>query len=504
MDDAAGHSNQLGAEIDALVANGLSEEEAELIAEHRRSRLTVDQPVAVEPVLVEVPAVGVSVSPIGDVPLVVTEPGEFELDLADPMVPDDEVDYRAGTASVPFGGHSRWLALAVAVGLALISGLLVRLIIIRLTEGGPYVSEETLIADFFLATLPFVIGYFAWLKRAPGKVMIWLAASVAVLALAVNLYPLIPGYRSGVNQMTGEAISQTGILSAMHLPVVLWLLAGLAYTAIQYHSKPARHSAARSEARMIAESPSGAGNSTAALDFIRFTGEWVVFLILTWLVGGTIIGLVLAALNIAGVEFWRWGMGFSILIAMLIPLWLFLSIWLTELTRNLVSKMLSVLTWVFTPIMLAALVLVFTIFLSSGTIIRADRDLLMLLDGVLIVVLALVLYSIAARNPNRPPGVFDWLQLIMIGVAVVMNIFALIWMVVRLADFGWTANRAAALGLNLILVVNLAYIGWLLFQYLRGSTIYPKMLQWQSKYLPVFAIWAAVVVLIFPLLFSIS
>ena len=431
-----------------LIAAGLSEDEARLIVEHRLTQVRAE-PVA--------------------------------LSGSEPDAPGGLAFY---PEPVPFGRRSRWLGLAVALGLAIVSGLLVRSIIVKLTEGGPNLNEEAMLANFFLATMPFLAGYLAWLRRIPLRTALLLAGAGVVLALAVNLYPLLPGYFTGVDQMTYENTSQTGILTLFHLPIVLWLLTGFVFS--------------------------------TRLEFIRFTGEWGIFLILTWLAGGVIVGIIIASLNIAGVEIWRMGMGFSFLIAMLVPLWLFLSIWLAELTRNMVAKVLSVLTWVFTPIMLLALLIIFGVFLSSGTLFQVQRDLLILLDGVLILVLALVLYSVAARDPAESPKVFDWLQFTMIALAVVMNFIALIWMFVRLAEFGPTPNRIAALGLNLILMINLVWTAWLLFKFLKRNraqaldaatyaqhdeNAFSKVIEWQTNYLPAYLIWAAYVVLVFPLIF---
>jgi hypothetical protein len=68
--------------------------------------------------------------------------------------------------------------------------------------------------------------------------------------------------------------------------------------------------------------------------------------------------------------------------------------------------------------------------------------------------------------------------------------------------YGTTPNRASALGLNVILLVNLAYSGWLLLRFLRRRTPFATLEHWQTGYLPVYAAWAWIVVLVFPPLFS--
>ena len=67
----------------------------------------------------------------------------------------------------------------------------------------------------------------------------------------------------------------------------------------------------------------------------------------------------------------------------------------------------------------------------------------------------------------------------------------------RICEFGFTPNRVAALGENLILLVNLTWSAWL---YGRGS--FAVLEQWQIAYLPVYSVWATFVVVLFPLVFG--
>jgi hypothetical protein len=60
----------------------------------------------------------------------------------------------------------------------------------------------------------------------------------------------------------------------------------------------------------------------------------------------------------------------------------------------------------------------------------------------------------------------------------------------------------AALGENLILLANLAWTAWLYAQFLRGDRPFDELERWQTGYLPVYSVWAALVVIVFPLVFG--
>jgi hypothetical protein len=88
--------------------------------------------------------------------------------------------------------------------------------------------------------------------------------------------------------------------------------------------------------------------------------------------------------------------------------------------------------------------------------------------------------------------------------ALVLDLMVLASMLERIGDVGFTPNRTAALGLNLVLLVNLAGAAWLAARFLRGRSRFHRLERWQTTYLPVYALWAAAVVAVLPLLFGFS
>jgi hypothetical protein len=75
-------------------------------------------------------------------------------------------------------------------------------------------------------------------------------------------------------------------------------------------------------------------------------------------------------------------------------------------------------------------------------------------------------------------------------------------MLTRIAEFGFSPNKIAALGLNLLLLVHLTRAGWLAVRFLRGRLPFAAVERWQTRYLPVYGAWATAVVVAFPPLFG--
>ncbi len=176
--------------------------------------------------------------------------------------------------------------------------------------------------------------------------------------------------------------------------------------------------------------------------------------------------------------------------------------WLVEAKQGVIENMAPVLTRLFTP-MFAVLMLTFLgTMLWTGRGIDVSRDVLIAFDLLLVVVLGLLLYSVSARDPQSPADLFDVLQVILLLGALLADAAALWAMAARITEFGFTPNRVAALGENLILMVNLAWAATLYIRFLRGRQPFTSVERCLTNYLPVYGIWAAIVVVVFPPVFQ--
>jgi hypothetical protein len=91
---------------------------------------------------------------------------------------------------------------------------------------------------------------------------------------------------------------------------------------------------------------------------------------------------------------------------------------------------------------------------------------------------------------------------VLVVSALLADAVALWAVAARITEFGFTPNRTAALGENAILLVNLAWSAVLYLRFLRGRGSFAKLERWQTDYLPVYAAWAALVVVLFPPVFG--
>ena len=317
-------------------------------------------------------------------------------------------------------------------------------------------------AERSLFVLPFLAAYFARQRQLDARGWALSAAPFALAALLVNVYPY-------------GADSATEMLVALHLPVVLWFAVAYPYMGGTIRSHERR------------------------MDFVRFTGEWFIYYVLIALGGGVLMALTAAILEPTGVDVDRiaeWVLPSGAAGAVIV------AAWLVESKQRVVENMAPVLTMLFTPLFAVMLAGAAVVYAVTGLGDAFDRDLVSVFDALLLVVLALVLYGMSARDPSTSPEWMDGIQLVAVVSALVLDVMVLGTMVARIGDLGFSPNRTAALGLNLVLLVNLAGAAWLSARFLAGRSRLHRLERWQTSYLPVFALWAAAVVVVLPPLFA--
>jgi hypothetical protein len=314
-----------------------------------------------------------------------------------------------------------------------------------------------------LFVLPLLTLFFLWKRRAAAAAAFRLAVPFAIAAVVANVYRF-------------QAHSDTEALIVLHLPIALWLVVGAAYVGGRWLSAATR------------------------MDFVRFSGELAIYYVLIAFGGGVLTAITLMLFRAIGVNA-EW----------LAQLWLIpcgaagaviVASWLVEAKQSVIENMAPVLTRLFTPLFTLLLLVFLGTMAWTGRPIDVKREVLISFDLLLVLVVGLVLYAASAREPQAPPDFFDGLQLLLVVSALAVDGLALAAIAARISEFGFTPNRVAALGENLILLVNLARSAWLYARFLRERAPFAALERWQIEYLPIYSAWAAFVVVAFPPLFG--
>jgi hypothetical protein len=314
-----------------------------------------------------------------------------------------------------------------------------------------------------LFALPLLTGYFAWKRGLKFVTCAWLAVAFLAAAFFANVFPFAP-------------TSDTQTLTALHLPIAVWLIVGVAYAGGRWFTGSAR------------------------MDFVRFSGELFIYYVLIALGGMLLTAFTLMMFRAIGIEAnWLardWLIPCGAMGAIII------GSWLVEAKQSVIENMAPVLTRLFTPLFTAVLLAFLITMIWTGSPIDVKREVLISFDLLLALVVGLVLYAASARDSQAPPDLFDRLQLLLVAIALAVDAVALSAIASRIFESGFTPNRVAALGENLILLANLAGSAWFYIRFLRNLSPFAALERWQIAYLPVYSVWAAFVVIVFPPLFG--
>ena len=351
--------------------------------------------------------------------------------------------------------------LILPIVLAISAGLLTelpKLFGIGFEEGSAFYLKNL---SFFV--LPFITIFFIRKRRIPRPAFVSIALTFSLSILLTNLYPF-----------SGE--SQTLLLSSIHLPLFLWFFTGIAYTGSAWRDVSRR------------------------MDFLRFTGE--VFIYTTLLLCGVFVlsgltNLLFAALGIsAGKHVFE---HFAVPVGIGSPV---IAAYLVDQRKSVVDNFAPVLAKIFAPLLLCVM-LVFLgvmVFLQKSPFL--ERSFLIGFDFMLILVLGIVFYIISTREETPRPQMYDWISLLLIITALIIDIMALSAIVFRLSSYGVSPNKLAALGENVLVFVNLTGMALLFVRFFRAEIPFSLLEKWQTRLLPVYALWLGLVGLVFPLIFS--
>ena len=373
----------------------------------------------------------------------------------------------------PNGARPGHLDLAVAVALSLAAGFLSK---VPLFSGAPsqaFWSNETFLGNLALACLgpaalllAFVRGREASLRGedADGG-RVGLAALLVIVTAALSLlFRVLPRV----------ADSQTAILSSIHLPLFLWIALLPLYA--------------------------GPGKRGNGLDFVRFTGEAFIYGVLL-LCGVGVLGaftsmVFMSAGFDAGKIVSDWILPLGVFAAPVAAMRLALA------KRSVVETIAPLLARIFAPLFLLAMLAFIAVALASGRNPFGGRDALIVFDLALAVVFALVLFSSSMRDPRASPGAADWVDLGLALAALAIDLLLLAAMAGRLGAWGASPNRIAALGENIIIMIELAGTAFAVGGHLLARRPYARLQSWQAAFIPVIFAWCGFVALGLPLVFG--
>jgi hypothetical protein len=310
---------------------------------------------------------------------------------------------------------------------------------------------------------PVLTAYFGW-KNSVG---VGKTITTAVTILAGLIF---------VNWLPGNQKSDIFTLSCIHLLLFLWCVLGFAFAGGDNSGKGKR------------------------LGYLKYNGELIIITTLIVIAGGIITAIFINLFMLAG---FKLNDDFLKNIPIFgLPMAIMMGTYLTQTNPQLVGKISPVIASLFTPLVLVMLVVYLIATATSHHSLYHDRDFLLIYNALLVGVMALIFFSVAEIESTSKSQVQWWVLLLLSVVTIIVNSMALSAIAFRISEWGLTPNRAAVMGSNMVILINLVLVAVQLARVLSSKTEVDSVGRIISMYLPVYFIWAVVVVFGFPFWFG--
>ena len=239
-------------------------------------------------------------------------------------------------------------------------------------------------------------------------------------------------------------------------------------------------------------------NNNKRVDFLHYCGDLIIMSGLLLISGGLFTAITIDLFELIGFnieDFYLenlvvWGLPAIPLIAS----------YLIYNNEDLVSKISPIIAKIFTPfVFLILFIFSFAIIFSDKNIL-VDRELLLMFNIIIIAVLALILFSLSHINNSNK---FQFILLFSLSlISIIDNLIVLFAISSRLFELGITPNRLALTGLNLLVSFHLIIISKQLLLLILKKANTNNVLNSIVRYLPIYVIWTAIVIFLFPIIFN--
>ena len=156
----------------------------------------------------------------------------------------------------------------------------------------------------------------------------------------------------------------------------------------------------------------------------------------------------------------------------------------------------------FSPIVLITLFVYIGSIIFLGSNIYNDRDFLLLFNGVLIAVMALIFFSITEGLSTAMSKMEIGILFLLSLVTIVVNGIALSAILIRIMEWGITPNRTAVLGSNILILANLIIVSTKLYYTLMYDSKLMKVGISIVIFMSIYCLWSSFVTFLFPLIFN--
>ncbi|MCF8364150.1 MAG: hypothetical protein K9H16_00105 [Bacteroidales bacterium] len=350
--------------------------------------------------------------------------------------------------------------------LFLIVSCLVAALLIEIPRFFSFVSEDYmfyqrnagLIVLFGLS----VYAFFARQSIKPGHLLMAVLVFV-VSAVFINLLPAGDD-RQSVN------------LAYLHLPLMLWCLYGLIF--IDFNTK----------------------DKLKRIDYIKYNGDLAVLMAVILIAGGVLTGVTFGLFSAIDLDIEKFYLDYVIFSGLVsVPI---VATFIIRFLPVVANKIAPIIASIFSPLVLLTLVVYLVSIVLTGKNPYDDRDFLIVFNLMLLGVMGIIVFSVSETSFYKKQAFNLAILFALSVITLIIDVVALSAILYRLGEYGFTPNRIAVLGSNLLIFGNLVLIMLDLFKVNFKNQDIQKVEMTIATYLPVYALWTVFMVFVMPFIFG--
>ena len=169
---------------------------------------------------------------------------------------------------------------------------------------------------------------------------------------------------------------------------------------------------------------------------------------------------------------------------------------------SVTNKIAPIIAAIFRPLVLITLVIYLISIPFGGKNPYQDRNFLLIFNAMLLGVMGLITFSVSETSVQKKHKFNEIIILLIVALTLIIDLIALSAILYRVGEFGFTPNRLAVLGSNLLIFCNLIFILRDLYRVNFKQKEISQVAMTIAKFLPIYALWTLLVVFVFPLIFG--
>jgi hypothetical protein len=310
---------------------------------------------------------------------------------------------------------------------------------------------------------PVLSVYFAWKNKLLANKIAFIVVPILAGLIFINFFP-------------DDKKSDTLILSCIHLLLFLWSIVGFAFVGDTRN------------------------NDEKRLGYLRYNGDLIVMTTLILIAGAIMTAITVGLFKLIGLDIQKFYFDYVGIFGLsAAPI---VGTYLTQTNPQLVGKVSPVIAKIFSPLVLIMLVIYMIAIIYSGKDPYNDREFLLIFNALLIGVMAIIFFSVAETTKTTKSRTEIWVLFLLSVITIIVNGIALSAILFRISEWGITPNRAAVLGGNALILINLLLVTAQLFRVLSKKANINTVGKVIAFYLPIYILWTIIVTFIFPILFG--